>query len=491
MTKFLVPIVLPADPTAPMQAATKQYVDNLSAPGDHTAVGVFKGQLGGAFIRGYSETVGGGSTIIGKFDNELFRWFIDGGAIVSTSVTGTATIVQNGPRPLVDLINPDIGEYSATVDRGATPGSTATITIERGTSGDLPIYSRAMWSFFVLTRYVNPTLLVKIEARDSTNAWATVFGPGVPNINNDTWWSNETLVSNYPPNAVRITFTPAAAGPIYINEIGVHHINSPKGSVRFASIPQMKQYVDASGSPISQWNAAWGVVAQSVWTMANTPLTSGAYIEPANSRVTWTPVAGRRYRCSASYEVGVPNGNLLITRLNDVTASTTLATSSNALNASQQFGLFIETGALEFTAGTPRTIALSVYAGTTGASIQSTISPATVVVEDVGPVSGALAVPNPTPAWIAPSYSNSWTNAPGWMPLRYRKVGDRVYIEGHIYNGTGGATAFTLPSGYRPPNIMQVTAGVTAVGVNIDSSGTVTPASNAHISLFISFSVTA
>lgn len=29
MTKYLVPIQLPADPTQPLEAATKQYVDNL------------------------------------------------------------------------------------------------------------------------------------------------------------------------------------------------------------------------------------------------------------------------------------------------------------------------------------------------------------------------------------------------------------------------------------------------------------------------------
>ena len=54
--KHLTPVVLPADPTNPMEAATKQYVDNNSGGG------------------------GGGGSIA----------FIDGGDSTSTYTAGTA-----------------------------------------------------------------------------------------------------------------------------------------------------------------------------------------------------------------------------------------------------------------------------------------------------------------------------------------------------------------------------------------------------------------
>lgn len=55
-------------------------------------------------------------------------------------------------------------------------------------------------------------------------------------------------------------------------------------------------------------------------------------------------------------------------------------------------------------------------------------------------------------AWVAPTLLNSWVNhLPGTNQIaRYRKIGDIVYIEGLIKNGTSGASALLLPVGYRP-----------------------------------------
>jgi hypothetical protein len=45
--------------------------------------------------------------------------------------------------------------------------------------------------------------------------------------------------------------------------------------------------------------------------------------------------------------------------------------------------------------------------------------------------------------------------AGGWTtlyPVKYRKIGPVVYLDGEIYGGTTGATIIaTLPSGFRPP----------------------------------------
>lgn len=71
------------------------------------------------------------------------------------------------------------------------------------------------------------------------------------------------------------------------------------------------------------------------------------------------------------------------------------------------------------------------------------------------------ALPDPYPAedsgWIvvgsggsAPAFENSWANfGGGYGGARFRKVGDRVYLDGMIAGGSVG-TVFTLPVGYRP-----------------------------------------
>ena len=49
--------------------------------------------------------------------------------------------------------------------------------------------------------------------------------------------------------------------------------------------------------------------------------------------------------------------------------------------------------------------------------------------EDVGPVSSAVAVADPIPAWIRPTFENGWEDYgyPGWERAGYRKIGDVVY----------------------------------------------------------------
>ncbi|HEX8773250.1 MAG TPA: hypothetical protein VF735_06555 [Pyrinomonadaceae bacterium] len=55
------------------------------------------------------------------------------------------------------------------------------------------------------------------------------------------------------------------------------------------------------------------------------------------------------------------------------------------------------------------------------------------------------------PTWTAPTLLNSWANFGGVnAPAGYYKRGGRVYLRGLIAGGTIGATAFTLPVGYRP-----------------------------------------
>lgn len=83
-----------------------------------------------------------------------------------------------------------------------------------------------------------------------------------------------------------------------------------------------------------------------------------------------------------------------------------------------------------------------------------------------------VAVPT---AWVAPTLINSWVNFGGSeQTARYRKIGDMVFMEGLVKLGTGGASIFTLPTGFRP--LLNV---YFAVGAN-DLFGMfyVTPAGN-------------
>lgn len=63
----------------------------------------------------------------------------------------------------------------------------------------------------------------------------------------------------------------------------------------------------------------------------------------------------------------------------------------------------------------------------------------------------------PLQSWQSPTLQNSWVNYGGdYNPAGYYKERDRVYLRGLVKSGTVNPTTgviFTLPAGYRPPNI--------------------------------------
>ena len=74
-------------------------------------------------------------------------------------------------------------------------------------------------------------------------------------------------------------------------------------------------------------------------------------------------------------------------------------------------------------------------------------------------------------------FQNSWYEF-GTLQVSYRLIGQVVVLKGSIYAGTA-ATAFTLPSGYRPTQLMTFavidSTSATPKRLQIDSTGTVTP----------------
>lgn len=95
--------------------------------------------------------------------------------------------------------------------------------------------------------------------------------------------------------------------------------------------------------------------------------------------------------------------------------------------------------------------------------------------------------------WQTPTYVNSWVDfGSGNRTGRFRKVGDRVEIEGLVKDGTLSATVFTLPTGYRPPQHLHFASQANlAFGVvYVTSTGAVQfhGSSNAYASINCSFS---
>jgi hypothetical protein len=84
-------------------------------------------------------------------------------------------------------------------------------------------------------------------------------------------------------------------------------------------------------------------------------------------------------------------------------------------------------------------------------------------------------IAGPVP-WIAPTFTNSWVDyGSGFQTVGYRKVGDVVQLRGLMKNGTLGASAFTLPVGYRPTaNILLtgLTSAHASVTTGAASAGT-------------------
>lgn len=76
-------------------------------------------------------------------------------------------------------------------------------------------------------------------------------------------------------------------------------------------------------------------------------------------------------------------------------------------------------------------------------------------------------------------FQNSWSEF-GTLFVSYRLLGQVVDLEGMLYGGpSGSTTAFTLPVGYRPAQLLTFAVLDFTTGapkrIQIDTTGTVTP----------------
>lgn len=103
-----------------------------------------------------------------------------------------------------------------------------------------------------------------------------------------------------------------------------------------------------------------------------------------------------------------------------------------------------------------------------------------------------VALQQPDPAWTnVAAFFNGWVafGAPYRSP-RYRKIGDRVYVEGAIKTGTMQLIAFTLPVGYRPAAALQIACASNNLGggmLILDNLGQVQPWAGTNASQIFTF----
>lgn len=55
-----------------------------------------------------------------------------------------------------------------------------------------------------------------------------------------------------------------------------------------------------------------------------------------------------------------------------------------------------------------------------------------------------------TPNWRTIAYENGWSTVTNSFPLRYRKEGKRVWLQGSVTGGSSGSRIGVIPPGWRP-----------------------------------------
>lgn len=80
-----------------------------------------------------------------------------------------------------------------------------------------------------------------------------------------------------------------------------------------------------------------------------------------------------------------------------------------------------------------------------------------------------------------PGFDNSWANRASLSTAGFYKAFGRVWLKGVIDTGTNGTSAWTLPAGYRPDEVMSLPSGQyaalgsSATYITIGTDGTVIP----------------
>tara|TARA_Y100000004_G_C8669449_1_gene308633 strand:+ start:40 stop:513 length:474 start_codon:yes stop_codon:yes gene_type:complete len=128
-------------------------------------------------------------------------------------------------------------------------------------------------------------------------------------------------------------------------------------------------------------------------------------------------------------------------------------------------------------------------------TIQNTSGTGALIIDSSGDLtfSGSNTVTPTDSGWITPTLNSGFTsyNSP-YGPIKYRKIGNIVNIQGITNQASGGSIVFTLPVGFRPERrVLFATQNNSSLGrLDIDQDGNVrqnTVASSGWFSLNCTF----
>lgn len=206
-----------------------------------------------------------------------------------------------------------------------------------------------------------------------------------------------------------------------------------------------------------RWNSAWGYV-NGVRVNTDQAGFGTTYLPVSGTTVSFTGVAGRRYRVTAQAVLRqrVATGAAIFMLIWDVTAGVGLREVLNHVTSPDNYENFVLDYDWVPGAGV-RQLQLQIKTTANTAETSGTSAGGTSLrIEDIGPVSQAV-MQNPTPAWTDLTRVNGWVNHASRQPLQYRLVGDEVQIRGYALPGTTPHFA-TLPPACCPPAALEIPA---------------------------------
>jgi hypothetical protein len=203
-------------------------------------------------------------------------------------------------------------------------------------------------------------------------------------------------------------------------------------------------------TPADRWNTAWGVAAVGSFV----PADGGTLAANASltSTINLTALQGRRYRLTclvrAITQQGSPAGY----------TGVFFALYDKGVQGPDRYNVYPIPSQ-----GYANFHSVWVFNGDGAAhswDVRNSGTPLTVfpqsgaiwMVEDIGPIGTYVASTPPFPAWTPVTFQNGWSDYEATRNVRYRIIGDLVYIQGLMKGGTMtyNTPAFTLPAGYRP-----------------------------------------
>ena len=194
-----------------------------------------------------------------------------------------------------------------------------------------------------------------------------------------------------------------------------------------------------------RWNTAWGNVAVGSFTAGYLTATGSAVT--ITNPITFTTVVGRRYRLRLQIRViHNPAAGVLNVTFTGMPANDSWTTFTAGQYNSARYEMPFDG------TGVAATYNVNAYSTPTGTGLWLD-SASFFVLEDVGPVSGAVPVASPTPAWTPLTLTANWTRYDLIMAApAYRKVGDEVQVRGYLKAVAGAQSPVcVLPVGFRPP----------------------------------------